>query len=203
MTNLTQPANQYNSDKGDRAGCCHCYANLYDQIFEPFPQEEISFLEIGLQREASQHASDCPSLRMWLECFPKATVNGFDIADFSNVELPQARIFQGDQGNVADLERVAAEEAGPFDVIINDGSHASFSHPLASEASGAKRRWWLKDALRSLIKGKKRYTDRRLFKLIILEKSLPGNATQCETVSAQTLCNATPSQCAPRKQSPK
>lgn len=124
MMTLTDLANRYNSDKGDQVGCCHQYALLYQELFESIREQPISFLEIGLQREFCQEKPDCPSLRMWLDFFPEAEISGFDISDFSDVELPRAKIFQGDQSDPARLKEVA-EETGPFDIIIDDGSHAS------------------------------------------------------------------------------
>ncbi|MFK8110705.1 MAG: hypothetical protein AB8B91_00800 [Rubripirellula sp.] len=124
MMTLTQLANLYHSDKGDTVGCCHRYASLYETILAPFRDKPISFLEIGLQRDVCQHQPDCPSLRMWLDFFPQGDINGFDISDFSDVQIDRATIFQGDQGDPAALQSVA-EKVGPFDVIIDDGSHAS------------------------------------------------------------------------------
>lgn len=124
MTTLTEQANRYHSDKGDQVGCCHRYASLYESLLERFRQQPISFLEIGLQREFLQEKRDCPSLRMWLDYLPHATVNGFDISDFSGVDIPRARIFQGDQSDPQALIAMA-KEVGPFDVIIEDGYHAS------------------------------------------------------------------------------
>ena len=69
---------------------------------------------------------------MWLDYFPQASVAGFDIDDFSGVRLPRARIFRGDQGNASDLIQVG-RECGMFDVIIDDGSHASFHQQLTIE----------------------------------------------------------------------
>ncbi len=124
MTTLTDLANRYNSDKGDRIGCCHHYTSIYEKLFEPYRSKPISFLEIGLQREFLQEKPDCPSLRMWLEFFSESNVSGFDITDFSGVDIPRARIFQGDQSNPRNLTSMA-QEVGPFDIIIDDGSHAS------------------------------------------------------------------------------
>lgn len=61
---------------------------------------------------------------MWVDYFPKAHIYGFDIDDFSAVQLPRTRIIRGDQGNPEDLLRVV-QACPTFDVIIDDGSHAS------------------------------------------------------------------------------
>ena len=59
---------------------------------------------------------------MWRDYFPYATIHGADI-DIGQATPTGERtlIIAADQGNVADLERLAA--LGPFDVIIDDGSH--------------------------------------------------------------------------------
>ena len=62
---------------------------------------------------------------MWLDYFPRANLYGLDIDDFSTVDLPRTQIFQGDQGTPQDLLAVV-EVASNFDIIIDDGSHASY-----------------------------------------------------------------------------
>jgi hypothetical protein len=66
---------------------------------------------------------------MWLDYFTKANLYGFDIDDFSAVRMPRTRIFRGDQGNAEDLLKVVAE-CPRFDIIIDDGSHASYHQQL-------------------------------------------------------------------------
>jgi hypothetical protein len=61
---------------------------------------------------------------MWLEYFPAATIYGFDITDFSSIRHDRFRFVQGDASNPADLQRLAGS-AEWFDVVIDDGSHAS------------------------------------------------------------------------------
>ncbi|GAA4451809.1 hypothetical protein [Novipirellula rosea] len=266
MATLTQLANQFNSDKGDQVRCCHRYTTLYEKIFEPFRDQAISILEIGLQRETTQHQLDCPSLRMWLEFFPQARISGFDLTDFSEVDIPRAKTFQGDQSDANRLREVA-EEAGPFDIIIDDGSHASahqqitlgtlwpylnpgglfviedahwqpqrdverrdgietmlsifkrfslygepiespyisdercreieqnvvrctFSHPFVDEKARPQKRSMIRDIARRVLKGKRRYSDQRLFKLIILEKKGTADTSGFETAAVQMTCDA-------------
>lgn len=128
-TTLTQLANRYGSDKGDVVGCCHRYAEFYEELFTPLREAPISLLEIGLQREVCQEQRDCPSLRLWLDYFPRASVYGLDLADFAGIELPRTRIFRGDQSDRCDLQRVA-EECQSLDIVIDDGSHASADQQL-------------------------------------------------------------------------
>jgi len=78
-------------------------------------EEKLTILEIGVL-----HGS---SLKTWEEYFTNAKIIGADI-------MPSSRIYEGwrivieimDQSNVEDLVRVALKH-GPFDIIIDDGSH--------------------------------------------------------------------------------
>jgi len=114
--NLTELANKYGSDKGS-----HNYTQIYEKIFKSLKNQPINLLEIGINRTDCTHA---PSLMMWRDYFPQATICGFDIRDFSAVDLPGIKIFQGDQRKKADLMQVT-EVCDQFDIIIDDGSHAS------------------------------------------------------------------------------
>jgi hypothetical protein len=72
-------------------------------------------LEIGVQTDKS--------IRMWEEFFPNATIFGIDIdPKCRKYEGSRRRIFIGDQGDISFLQRTT-QEAGPFDIIIDDGSH--------------------------------------------------------------------------------
>jgi hypothetical protein len=124
---LTILANRYGSDKGDRAHGRHCYAEIYDSLFCSKRLEPIAFLEIGLLHpfDTDGPATRAPSLQMWREYFPRARLFGFDINDFSMVALPNCTIFRGDMGSREDLRRMARLVATPFDIIVEDGSHAS------------------------------------------------------------------------------
>jgi hypothetical protein len=61
---------------------------------------------------------------MWAEYLPQARIHGFDIVDFTALSSERIAIFCGDQGKREDLDGFARSH-GPFDVIIDDGSHAS------------------------------------------------------------------------------
>ena len=124
---LSRLAARYKSDKGVTVFPFHGYTVHYAKLFEPLRARPIKVLEIGLARltERAELGMACPSLSMWLDYFPHATITGFDIDDFSSVRLPRARIVRGDQGVPADLLQVVTPGA-PYDIIIDDGSHASY-----------------------------------------------------------------------------
>jgi hypothetical protein len=129
---LTELANKHQSDKGTSFGEAHGYTHAYEQLFAPLRHKRIRLLEIGLRYDPYYYEVDhstSPSLEMWLEYFPNAEIFGFDIKDFSGLRKDRVTILRGDQGNPADLQRLAAE-AGPLDVIIDDGSHASYHQQL-------------------------------------------------------------------------
>ena len=129
---LTDLANKYKSDKGTEFGERHGYSQAYEELFAPMRHAPIRLLEIGLRYDPYyvelNHATS-PSLEMWLEYFPQAEIFGLDIKDFSGLRKERLTILRGDQGSPADLRR-AASVLGPLDIVIDDGSHASFHQQL-------------------------------------------------------------------------
>lgn len=135
--NLTELANLYKSDKGTITGNPpHKYTYLYDLIFYPFRNCPLNLLEMGLAVGGPEVGGpierrvNSPSIQMWTEYFPLATVYGFDISDFSHIQHSNFRFLQGDSGSAADIERLAGC-ASHFDIIIDDGSHASYHQQAA------------------------------------------------------------------------
>jgi hypothetical protein len=71
---------------------------------------------------------------MWREYFPNAEIIGFDIADFSKAPaIPNCKIVRGDMGNPNDLVSLLElnDDCKPFDIIIDDASHASHHQQIA------------------------------------------------------------------------
>ena len=134
---LTDLANASGSDKGTSGHPSpHHYTRIYDMLLQPHRHSLTNMLEIGLMAGGPEVGGDvdrvvrtAPSVDMWLKFFPEAQVRGFDISDFSWVEHPRFTFVRGDSGAASDLEKAAA--LGPFDLIIDDGSHASFHQQLA------------------------------------------------------------------------
>jgi SAM-dependent methyltransferase len=120
--NLTELANFYNSDKGDSYKCAHHYTRHYEKAFAKYKeQKDLSILEIGLNRDG---CGDIPSLRMYRDYFGgQAKLSGFDIQkEFKAFEKEGFEIFIGDQSSPKDLQQCLANQ---YDLIIDDGSHAS------------------------------------------------------------------------------
>ncbi|KAB1070366.1 hypothetical protein [Methylobacterium soli] len=132
---LTSLANRYGSDKGNQHESRHQYTYIYDLLFSPMRDSEINFLEMGLARGGPELGQpidrivDSPSVSMWLEYFSSAKIFGFDISDFSHIKHDRFTFIRGDSGNRPDLRKVAAS-APYFNVIIDDGSHASYHQQL-------------------------------------------------------------------------
>ena len=121
---LQQIFTLFGTDKQREGG--HSYATAYADVLGRLRSKRIKMLEIGLLKGSS--------LLGWRAYFPHASIAGFDIMPKPEMARSGVRVYQGDQGSAADLDRVCAAEA-PFDLIIDDGSHFNrhqlFSfHPL-------------------------------------------------------------------------
>ncbi len=135
--------NAARSDKGSEVcwggehGFPHLYGISYDALFSPLRNERFALLEIGLDAAtyAGGRPADAPSLRVWREYFPRATLYGYDLHDFSFLDQRDTHLFQGDQSSRADLSRFVESAGRPqFRVVLDDGSHAS-SHQQISLAA--------------------------------------------------------------------
>ena len=115
----------------------HHYFDIYTRYFERYRGRPIKMLEIGVFRGAS--------LRMWKEYFhPDSTIVGIDIDKSCQAhEIADRKVFVriGSQADPAFLTSVN-EEFGPFDIILDDGSHKTH-HQIVS--FGALFRPALKD----------------------------------------------------------
>ena len=123
---LTQLANKYQTDKGSEVPCAHYYTRHYEKLFGKYLDKEFSLLEIGLNRS---YRTDCASLRMWLDYFPKAKVYGVDIVPqiFSH---ERASIFLADQTKLNSLETLVSRLPKGLDIIIDDGLHSSWAQQI-------------------------------------------------------------------------
>jgi hypothetical protein len=123
-------AMHYGSDKSS-AG--HDYAPQYQQHLGPRRRAVRCVLEIGVGGTSStagyETTAGGQSLRMWRDHFPNAQIIGIDIFA-KTVEGPRLHFERGDQSDQRFLANLA-ERYGPFDVIIDDGSHIG-RHIIAS-----------------------------------------------------------------------
>ena len=132
---LTAIANRCGTDKGSVAKAGHAYTIVYDGLFQHMRTQPVELLEIGLQMggpeipggAADRDITDAPSLRMWRDYFPFAHITGVDISDFSRFENEWFTFHRVDCGVASDYDKIT----GAFDIIIDDGSHASHHQQLA------------------------------------------------------------------------
>jgi Clostridial hydrophobic W len=107
----------------DKASSHHNCLEFYETFFAPLRHRELTLLEIGVYNGAS--------LKTWEEYFPNTSVIGVDIVSASKrYELGRIKIELADQSNVEELTSVAIKH-GPFDIIIEDGSHL-WEHQITS-----------------------------------------------------------------------
>lgn len=115
---LTRLAIHHGTDKWG----AHFYTPIYEELFRSRRDQPVRLLEIGVGGYDYQRVGGA-SLAMWRDYFPFATVVGFDI-HAKRLDLgPRVTVLQGSQSDPAFLQRLAADH-GPFDIIIDDGSHA-------------------------------------------------------------------------------
>ena len=132
--NLTDLADKYGSDKGTSK---HRYSELYNMLFHPYRDRAVKFLEMGLFIGGPEHGvsadretTDLPSIRMWLEYFPKGKIYGLDVSDFSWFKDPRFTFLRCDMDRRENIAKALGDEDG-FDIIIDDASHASHHQQFA------------------------------------------------------------------------
>lgn len=106
-------AGRYDSDKSLMSH----YLRNYEECFEPFLDQDVRLLELGVYRGGS--------LVMWRDYFPQGLIAGLDFNPIKiEDETGRIRIYQGAQQDTALLDRIASEVApGGFDIIIDDCAH--------------------------------------------------------------------------------
>ena len=107
---LDELAIAFGTDKSSRV---HHFTKHYEVYFELLRDFPLKILEIGVQSGAS--------LRMWKQYFPKAQIYGIDYYDVDVMEEDRIKVIRGQQKDPKVLEEVLLH--GPFDIIIDDGSH--------------------------------------------------------------------------------
>jgi demethylmacrocin O-methyltransferase len=122
---LSLLATKYGSDKWGP----HGYTKHYDAHFARFRHKAINLLEIGIGGYDDPTKGGA-SLRMWHDYFPAGRVFALDIFDKRLQLSDRVKIYQGSQAD-AQVLRCIFEDAGGFDIIIDDGSHIN-AHVIAS-----------------------------------------------------------------------
>lgn len=124
---LTRLAIKHGTDKWG----VHFYTPVYHELFSHIRDKPVRLLEIGIGGYAFAKVGGS-SLSMWADYFPKGRILGIDIVEKRLALDPRIQVRQGSQDDPIFMARLS-EEHGPFDIVIDDGSHipkrvaASFS----------------------------------------------------------------------------
>jgi len=105
----------------DKWGRLNQHTAHYERHLRPLRDRPLKILEIGIGGYREQQLGGA-SLRMWKRYFHRSLVCGMDIVDKSVIAEQRINVVQGDQADqqfLADLSK----RSGPFDIIIDDGSH--------------------------------------------------------------------------------
>ncbi|TRD00173.1 glycosyltransferase [Mesorhizobium sp. WSM4305] len=132
FSSLTKLADQFPTDKNRHTGNRHSYARVYDQLLSSRRLAVQRIMEIVQHRGAAIDDRATPaSVGLWQKYFPFSQVIGVDLNDLSHLNNDRFRSFVGDQSRAEDLRKIAAKlEPASLDVVIDDGSHASFGEQL-------------------------------------------------------------------------
>ena len=98
----------------DKSSSWHNYLKYYELVLNHLKDKKLSIFEIGVWANSS--------LKTWEEYFINSKIVGFDIEDKKIYESGRIYICKGDQSIPSDLLS-SEEKHGPFDIIIDDGSH--------------------------------------------------------------------------------
>lgn len=122
---LTRLAIKHGADKWGQ----HFYTPVYHDLFVQMRDKPIRMLEIGVGGYNFANVGGA-SLAMWADYFPEGHILGIDIIEKKLKLDPRIQVCQGSQDDPVFLARMS-EEHGPFDIIIDDGSHIP-KHVIAS-----------------------------------------------------------------------
>lgn len=119
MDALSKIAAETTTDKG----WLHNYTPIYHKHFEALRSKVTKVLELGVGGGENPGVGG-HSLRMWKHYFPNALIVGVDI--FDKCEHAEDRIvtLRGSQSDANFISKVV-RKYGPFDIIVDDGSHRS------------------------------------------------------------------------------
>lgn len=128
---------QHHPDLGDLArrfltdkwGGVHWFADIYEQHPRPYRDLPVRVLEIGIGGYGHP-AQGGEGMRVWKRYFHRGLVIGADIYDKSGVDEQRLVTVVADQSS-PDALAALDDQYGPFDIIIDDGSHVN-SHVRTS-----------------------------------------------------------------------
>lgn len=136
--NATAPAPgtpEHLGDLADRLGTDigprkHRYTDLYQLLFQPLRTRPASVLVIGhpgsdIPEGPARSAANLPLLSLWSQAFPQARITRLDSAPIHGIEETGVSLKLCNFDDPASIRAAAAQVPGGFDLILDDGSHAS------------------------------------------------------------------------------
>jgi tetratricopeptide (TPR) repeat protein len=114
---LTRLAIMHGTDKWGP----HFYTPVYHELFSKFRDHPVRLLEIGVGGYGIKTLGG-GSLTMWADYFPNGQITGIDNAEKRLDLNPRVKVSRGSQEDLVFLQQICAER-GPFDIVIDDGSH--------------------------------------------------------------------------------
>lgn len=98
----------------------HDYTPVYQELMRAWRAKPVRLLEIGVGGYAGALGGE--SLNMWASYFRRGRIYGIDLYDKTALSGGRVQVFQCSQVDAPKLAALA-QELGPFDFIIDDGSH--------------------------------------------------------------------------------
>ena len=98
----------------------HDYTPVYRELMRPWRGKPVRVLEIGVGGYTGALGGE--SLRMWESYFRRGQITGIDVYDKSALSGGRVKVLQCSQVDAPKLTALA-QELGPFDFILDDGSH--------------------------------------------------------------------------------
>ena len=108
----------------------HSYGHTYGALFRRWKYRRVRLLEIGIGGYGESLGGR--SLLAWQAFFPFGTIVAADIVPKQVLGGGRLRVRQLDQSSAVDLAALCREE-GPFDIIVDDGSHLNAHQILTFE----------------------------------------------------------------------
>lgn len=113
---LKNAGEEFNCDKVT----LHNYQIYYASHLEGYIGRPFKLLEIGIGGENRELGG--ASIKMWNRVFAQVEIYAIDIYQKRELNSSKIKTYVVDQGD-AEALKVFADQYGPFDVIIDDGSH--------------------------------------------------------------------------------
>lgn len=98
----------------------HEYTPVYEELMRASRRKPVRLLEVGVGGYAGALGGE--SLRMWASYFRRGRITGIDLYDKTALSGGRVSVIQCSQVDAPKLTSLA-KALGPFDFIIDDGSH--------------------------------------------------------------------------------